>query len=69
MRSIDDLEFLYVYRQKLAELLVENETYSPIFLRLDSEISSLEEEKAARDAGDAIERARAIARRGQNAIA
>lgn len=68
MRSLDDLPKLYIHRDKLAELVIQNENFSPIFLRVEQEIVSLEEEKAAHDAQNAVARARAIASR-QKAMA
>ncbi|WP_110807484.1 hypothetical protein [Rhodobacter viridis] len=63
MRSLDDLAKLYIYRDKLAELVIHNESFSPVFLRVEQEIASLEEEKAAHDAQNVVARARAIASR------
>lgn len=68
MRSLDDLAKLYVYRDKLAELVVKNDNFSPVFLRIEQEITALEAERAARDAKDVLSRARAIASR-QKAMA
>lgn len=68
MRSLDDLPKLYIYRDKLAELVVQNDYFSPLFLRIEQEITTMEAERAAHDAKDVLARARAIASR-QKAIA
>lgn len=64
---LDDLPKLYIYRDKLAELVVQNDSYAPIFLRIEQIITTLEAEQAAHDAKDMLARARAIASR-QNAM-
>ena len=68
MRSTSDLEKLYGHRRKLAELVVHNEAFGPVFIRVEQEILSLEQDLAAKEANDVLARARAIVSR-QKAMA
>ncbi len=54
----DDLQRLYAARDKLAKLVLADPVYSPIFQRIEEEIALAE----AATHGDALARARAIAR-------
>lgn len=53
-----DLRRLYLERDKVAALVVENPRLAPIFLRYEQEIERIE----AATSGDPLSRARAIAR-------
>lgn len=67
MKQADDLTRLYTYRNKLAQLVVENEAYGPIFLRIEKEIAIGEKLLAVQASNDMLAHARLIAA-GQRAI-
>jgi hypothetical protein len=62
MNRVADIAKLKQFRAELAKLMLSNESYAPIFLRLEQEIEFIEEYLAAKAANDLLERARAIAR-------
>lgn len=64
-----DINELYSFRELLAKLVVANENYAPIFLRIEDEIAVEERRLAAERAGSVLEQARAIAARQVRAIA
>lgn len=61
MKQADDLKKLYLYRDKLAKLVVEDGAYGPIFLRVEQEIAHGEKLLAVRSGSDVLARARLIA--------
>lgn len=61
MKRADDLNKLYQYRDKLAELVVEDSAYGPIFLRVDQEIAHGERLLAMKVGSDVLAHARLIA--------
>lgn len=62
MRQAKDISKLYSYRDMLAGLVIANDNYAPIFLRVEDEIAAAEAYIAAKGTGDVLARARAIAR-------
>lgn len=61
MKQINDLTKLYTYRDKLAQLVIENDAYSPVFLRIEKEISIGEQLLAVQASNDMLTHARLIA--------
>lgn len=62
MKQVEDIAKLKQFRSKLAKLMLSNESYAPIFLRVEQEITFIEEYLAATSTDDLLELARAIAR-------
>ncbi len=67
MGQDEDIQELYSFRDMLAKLVIANDNYAPIFLRIEDEITRAEACIAAKRAGNVLEQARAIAAR-QRAI-